>query len=165
MLTFSDLIKKGVAPSPYKTNVIGPENSGLRISSYYNCCCIISDTHRRKGEDGNYYITGQLFRNKANTECFIYSRTWGGYCFKDSSLKCACLFDYCRSNYKTIEHTIVNGDDVLVLKDFTDEQKEYYDKYFGVNAEIGNEICADYQKRKKDAIKYADIARSLNFVY
>ena len=75
------------------------------------------------------------------------------------------MFDYCRSNYKTIEHTIVNGDDVLVLKDFTDEQKEYYDKYFGVNAEIGNEICADYQKRKKDAIKYADIARSLNFVY
>lgn len=165
MLTFSDLIKKGVAPSPYKTNVIGPENSDRFIINYNNIWGIISDTHMSKGEDGNYYITGQLFRNKANTERFIYSSTWGGYCFKDSSLKCACLFDYCRSNYKTIEHTIVNGDDVLVLKDFTEEQKEYYDKYFGVNAEIGNEICADVQKRKKDAIKNADIARSLNFVY
>ena len=45
------------------------------------------------------------------------------------------------------------------------QPKEYYDKYYGVNAQIGNEVSADWQKREKDAQKTADIARSLNFVY
>ena len=164
MLTFSDLIKKGIAPSPYKKDVITTDSDRF-IINYNNIWGIISDTHMGKGEDGNYYITGQLFKDKAKTENFIHAWTWGGYCFKDSSLKCTSLFQYCQSNYKTVAHEIVNGDDVLVLKEFTDEQKEYYDKYYGVNAQIGNEVSADWQKREKDAQKTADIARSLNFVY
>lgn len=165
MLTFSDLIKKGVAPSPYKTNVIGPETSDRFIINYNNIWGIISDTHMSKGEDGNYYITGQLFKNREKTQNFLYAYMWGGYCFKDSSLKCNSLFNYCQSNYKTVSHEIVNGDDVLVLREFTDEQKEYYDKYFGVNSQIGNEVSADWKKREDAEKKNADIARSLNFVY
>ena len=75
------------------------------------------------------------------------------------------LFDYLRRNYKTVSHEIVNGDDVLVVRDFTEEQREYYDKYYGVNAQIGNTVCADYKKIEKDATKNADVERSLHFVY
>lgn len=164
MKTFSDLIKSGVAPSPYKTNVISNETDRF-IINYNNIWGVISDTHMSKGEDGNYYITGQLFRDRDKTNNFINAWTWGGYCFKDSSLRCESLFNYCRRNYKTIAHEIVNGDDVLVLHEFTEEQKEYYDKYYGVNAEIGNEVCADWKQRDDDAKKNAEVARSLNFVY
>lgn len=167
MLTFNDLIKSGVAPSPYKTNVLGngTDNLDRFIINYNNIWGIISDTHMSKGDDGNYYITGQLFRDRQKTCNFLYALAWGGYCFKDSSLKCQSLYDYCRSNYKTVSHRIVNGDDVLVVKDFTDEQKEYYEKYFGINSEIGNEVSADWKKRDKAAEKNAEIARSFNFVY
>ena len=165
MLTFSDLIKSGIAPSPYKKSVVDDSGSDRFIINYNNIWGIISDTHMSKGEDGLYYITGQLFRDREKTQNFLYAWTWGGYAFKDSSMKCQSLFDYCKKNYKTVAHEIVNGDDVLVLRDFTEEQREYYDKYYGVDAQIGNEVCADWQKREKDANKNAEIARSLNFVY
>ena len=164
MLTFSDLIKSGIAPSPYKKDVITSETDRF-IMNYNNIWGIISDTHMGKGSDGNYYITGQLFRDKDKTQQFLYAWQWGGYWFKYSSLKQRCLFDYIKSNYKTVSHEIVNGDDVLVIKDFTEEQREYYDKYYGVNAEIGNTVCADWKKRDDDAKKNAEIERSLNFVY
>ena len=164
MLTFSDLIKSGIAPSPYKKNVVG-NGSDRFIINYNNIWGIISDTHMSLGEDGVYYITGQLFRDKDKTNNFIYAWTLGGYSFKDSSMHCQSLFDYCRKNYKTIAHEVVNGDDVLAVRDFTEDQREYYNKYYGVNAQIGNEVPADWQKREKDASKNADIARSLNFVY
>ena len=164
MLKFSDLIKSGVAPSPYQRNVVGNQTDRFVIN-YNNIWGVISDTHMSKGDDGVYYITGQLFRNKEKTSSFIYAWNWGGYSFKDSSLRCKSLFSYCQENYKTISHEIVNGDDVLAVRDFTEEQREYYDKYYGVNAQIGNEVSADWKKRDDDAKKTADIARSLNFVY
>lgn len=164
MLTFSDLIEKGIAPSPYKTNVIS-DKSDRFVVNYNNIWGLISDTHMSIGEDGNYYITGQLFRDRRKTEEFVYAWTWGGYSFKDSSLKCQSLRDYCMRNYKTISHEIVNGDDVLVVRNFTEEQRAYYDKYYGVNAQTGNQVCADWKKLERDAEKTADVQRSLNFVY
>ena len=164
MLKFSDLIKNGVAPSPYQRNVVGNQTDRFVINNN-NIWGVISDTHMSKGDDGVYYITGQLFRDKDKTSSFIYAWTWGGYSFKDSSLRCKSLYSYCQENYKTISHEIVNGDDVLAVRDFTEEQREYYDKYYGVNAKIGNEVSADWKKREDDAKKNADIARSLNFVY
>lgn len=164
MLTFSDLIKSGVAPSPYKTNIIGNESDRFVIN-YNNIWGVISDTHMSKGEDGAYYITGQLFRDKEKTQNFLYAWRWGNFYFKDSSLQSQSLYDYCKKNYKTIAHEVVNGDDVLVVRDFTEDQKEYYDKYYGVNAEIGNTVNADWKKLVKDEVKNAEIARSLNFVY
>lgn len=164
MLKFSDLINSGIAPSPYKKNVISNETDRF-IINYNNIWGVISDTHMSKGEDGVYYITGQLFKDRDKTNNFIYAWTWGGYHFKDSSLRCKSLFSYCQENLKTISHEIVNGDDVLAVRDFTEEQKEYYNKYYGVNAQIGNEVSADWKNREDDAKKNAEIARSLNFVY
>lgn len=167
MLTFSDLIKSGIAPAPYKTNIVTNDFESLDrfVINYNNIWGMISDTHMSKGEDGNYYITGQLFRDKEKTTNFLYAWNWGGYQFKNSSVGISSLYDYLRRNYKTVSHEIVNGDDVLVVRDFTKEQREYYDKYYGVNAQIGNQVCADYKKIEKDATKNADVERSLHFVY
>ena len=126
MLTFNDLIKDNVAPSPYKTNIVANNLEELDrfVINYNNIWGVVSDTHMSKGDDGKYYITGQLFRDAKKTNCFVYGTFWGGYCFHDSSMKADCLFSYAQRNGKTIHHEIVNGDDVLVLDDFTEEQRE-----------------------------------------
>lgn len=128
MVTFNDLINKKVAPANYKTNIIGPDIQCLDrfVVNYNNIWGSISDTHISKGEDGNYYITGQLFRDKSKTTQFVYATNWGAYTFKDSSLGVNNLYNYCINNRKTISHTKVNGDDVLVVKPFTKEEDEYY---------------------------------------
>lgn len=167
MLTFSDLIKSGIAPAPYKTNIVGNDISELDrfVINYNNIWGMITDTHMSKGEDGNYYITGQIFKDKGKTNNLLYAWSWGNYQFKDSSIGMISLSEYLKRNYKTVSHEVVNGDDVLVVRNFTEEQREYYDKYYGVNAQIGNEVCADWKKREEDAKKNAEIERSLNFVY
>ena len=164
MQTFTDLIKSGVAPSPYKTNVISNETDRF-IINYNNIWGIISDTHMSKGEDGRYYITGQLFKNKDKTCNFIYAWSWGAYNFKNSSLGYSSLKEYCDRNYKTISHEIVNGDDVLVLTEFTEEQREYYDKYYGATQTDGQTLNVDWKRREKGEEQNTDVARSLNFVY
>lgn len=167
MLTFSDLIKSGIAPSPYKTNIVGNDISKLDrfVINYNNIWGMITDTHMSKGDDGNYYITGQIFKDKGKTNNLLYAWNWGNYQFKDSSIGMISLSEYLKRNYKTVSHEVVNGDDVLVVRNFTEEQREYYDKYFGVNTQMGNEVCADWKKREEDAKKNAEIERSLNFVY
>lgn len=167
MLTFSDLIKSGIAPSPYKTNIVTNDFESLDrfVMNYNNIWGMITDTHMSKGDDGNYYITGQIFKDKGKTNNLLYAWNWGNYQFKDSSIGMISLSEYLKRNYKTVSHEVVNGDDVLVVRNFTEEQREYYDKYFGVNTQMGNEVCADWKKREEDAKKNAEIERSLNFVY
>ena len=79
MLTFSDLIKNNIAPSPYKTNVIGNEltENDRFVINYNNIWGVVTDTHMSKGDDGNYYITGQLFRSREKTEQFLHAWSWG----------------------------------------------------------------------------------------
>ena len=166
MLTFSDLIKNNIAPSPYKTNVIGNEltENDRFVINYNNIWGVVTDTHMSKGDDGNYYITGQLFRSREKTEQFLHAWSWGGCSFKDSSMHCQSLWDYIRNNYKTVQHEIVNGDDVLVLRDFTEEQREYVEKYYK-SCMQGAEVPADWKQREEDSKKNADVERSLIFKY
>lgn len=166
MLTFSDLIKNNIAPSPYKTNVIGNEltENDRFVINYNNIWGVVTDTHMSKGDDGNYYITGQLFRSREKTEQFLHAWSWGGCSFKDSSMRCQSLWDYIRNNYKTVQHEIVNGDDVLVLRDFTEEQREYVEKYYK-SCMQGAEVTADWKQREEDSKKNADVERSLIFKY
>ena len=126
MLSFTDLIKKGVAPSPYKTDIIGNEMPDLDrfIVNYNNIWGCISDTHMSKGDDGRYYITGQLFRNAKQTTQFVYAITWGNYQFCHSSVGANCLAQYCENNGKYLTHEIVNGDNVLVVNSLSAEEIE-----------------------------------------
>ena len=47
MLTFSDLIKSGIAPAPYKTNIVTNDFESLDrfVINYNNIWGMISDTH------------------------------------------------------------------------------------------------------------------------
>lgn len=132
MLTFNDLVNKKIARTPYKTNIIGDDIQCLDrfVVNYNNIWGCISDTHMSKGADGNYYISGQLFRDKEKTKQFVYAMNWGAYTFRDSSLQCANLYNYCLMNHKTISHDIVNGDHTLVVKPFTQDEEEYFVKNF-----------------------------------
>ena len=115
MLTFSDLIKNNVAPTPYEMDVVTTTGLDRLIINYNNIWGCISDTHMSKGEDGNYYITGQLFSDPVLTDEFIASRFWGDYCFKDSSVGAATLEEYLAMFGYTAVRMKRNGDDVICL--------------------------------------------------
>lgn len=123
MITFTDLINSGIAPSPYEFDVV-TTGSDRFVINYNNIWGVISDTHMGIGEDGNYYITGQLFRDARKTSTFVYAYSWGGYTFSNSSLKIATLHEYCRLNHKALRHVKVNGDDVLKLVDVEDNESQ-----------------------------------------
>jgi hypothetical protein len=162
MITFSDLIKNNVAPSPYKFDVITSSSDRFLIN-YNNIWGIVTDTRMSIGEDGNYYITGSLIKNERKTNDLVYSWTWGDYNFNDSSLGISTLFEYCKRNHKTIHHEIVNGDDVLVVKNYTQEQEEYCNKNSCncVNPyPFGACDCSDDTSKKEE-----EIINSLNFKY
>jgi hypothetical protein len=76
------------------------------------------------GADGNYYITGQLFRDEKKTNAFVHASSWGGYTFSNSSLRIVTLHEYCRLNHKALRHVKVNGDDVLKLIDIEDSETQ-----------------------------------------
>lgn len=130
MITFTDLIKNKVAPAPYKTNIIGSELSELDrfIINYNNIWGCVSDTHMSKGDDEKYYITGQLFKDAKKTKQFVYATFWGNYSFNDSSVGVSCLHDYCLRHGKYLRHTIINGDDVLIVNNLSDEEMDLYIK-------------------------------------
>ena len=166
MLTFSDLIKSGIAPTPYKTNIVANDFESLDrfVINYNNIWGMISDTHMSKGEDGNYYITGQLFRDKEKTTNFLYAWNWGGYQFKDSSIGMISLSEYLKRNYKTVSHEIVNGDDVLVVRDFTKEQRVNPPQ--GVGQKVGrSEICRRISAPKGVPPDVPEGERILSFFY
>lgn len=121
MLTLTDLIAQGVAEPIYKNNVVTTTGNDRFIINYNNIWGMISDTHMSKGDDGNYYITGQLFRDEKLTNDFLLSAFWGGYCFKDSSLGVTCLQHYLELNGYNPVRIVVNGDDVLGLIEITKE--------------------------------------------
>ena len=58
MLTFTDLIKQNIAPSPYKTNVIDDSSDRICIN-YNNIWGILTDTHMSKGEDDGNNTRGR----------------------------------------------------------------------------------------------------------
>lgn len=163
MLTFTDLINSGVAPSPYKKNVIGPDTDRFMVN-YNNIWGSVTDTHMSKGDDGKYYITGSLFRRKNKTEELIYGCWWGGYSFSNSSIGYKTLYDYCIANHKVIQHTKVNNDDVLVVFDMSEDQKEYVEKNHMGSDMIYNSgcCCGDIDKQTKNEREIAD---SLGFHY
>lgn len=116
MLTFSDLIANNVAPSPYRMNVVTTTGFDRLIINYNNIWGCISDTHMSKGDDGVYYITGQLLQDEMKFKDFLFSSYWGGYCFKDSSLRVTTLHEYLKMfGYAAVRQTR-NGDCVAVLK-------------------------------------------------
>lgn len=170
MLTFKQLIDAGVAPAPYK-NIIaqGNQERDWFLETYNNIWGVVTDTHMSKTSDGGYIITGQLFRDADKTSNFIYACTWcnGAYRFKDSSAQCESLNMYAQQHHYTISHEKVNGDDALVLRPFTDEQIEYYNKYLAPTAVGYNCVCAsvDYKKREEAEKKHEELAKSFNFRY
>jgi len=115
MLTFSDLIKANVAPAPYEFDVVTTTGLDRMIINYNNIWGCVTDTHMSKGEDGTYYITGQLFRNPDMTDDLLVSEFWGGYCFKDSSVGARSLEQYLESFGYSACRAVKNGDDVLML--------------------------------------------------
>lgn len=158
MITFSDLLKNNVAPSPYKFDVITSSSDRFLIN-YNNIWGVISDTRMSIGEDGNYYITGSLIKNKEKCEQFVYACSWGNYMFKDSSIAVNSLYDYCIKNRKTIQHDIVNGDDVLVIKEFTEEQNKWAEEYMPNCYSLTPCQCSDVSKKEQE------IAATFNFKY
>lgn len=158
MLTFNDLIKDNIAPSPYKTNVIDRSCDRICVN-YNNIWGILTDTHMSKGENGKYYITGSLLKDKRKTNDLVLSGWLGNYSFRDSSVGANNLLDYAHRNHFIIAHTIVNGDDVLELTPMTDEELEWYEK----NNYSGE--CCGYFSDNKQAKKDKDMSEIMCFDY
>lgn len=125
MLTFNDLIKNNVAPSPYKVNVV--DSTDRICINYNNIWGVLTDTHMSKGEDGKYYITGSILKDRRLAENLVMYCNWGNYYFRDSSVGAYCLLDFAHKNHLVISHSIINGDDVLELKPMTDDEIKWYE--------------------------------------
>jgi len=117
MLTFNDLIKKGVGEAKYKT-IIKPTTEMDDMVRFYNSVWgIVNDTHMAK-EDDRYIITGSAVRMKEKFQYFLSSYSWGGYGFVNNS---GCYTYY---TFSTImrekgyygEFSICNGDTCYVYR-------------------------------------------------
>lgn len=159
MLTFNDLISQNITPSPYKTNVIDDSSDRICIN-YNNIWGILTDTHMSRGEDGKYYITGSLLKNKRKATDLVLNFWWGGYSFSDSSVGANSLLDYAHKNHLLVAHEIVNGDDALVLTQMTDDEIEWYEK-----TQKGNVCCYGCYADEKPTKKDKDMSNLLCFDY
>ena len=160
MLTFTDLIKQNIAPSPYKTNVINDSSDRICIN-YNNIWGILTDTHMSKGEDGKYYITGSLLKNKTKTVSLVNYTTWGGVYFGDSSVNAVSLSDYAHKNHLLISHDIVNGDDVLVLTPMDEDEIKWYEETCTGQCVYAQDVPYIDKKTQKDK----DMSTLLCFEY
>mgnify|MGYP006978482456 CR=1 FL=1 len=161
MLTFNELIKNNIAPSPYKTNVIDCSSDRICIN-YNNIWGILTDTHMSKGENGKYYITGSLLKDKNKTIDLVHSSFLGNCFFRDASVNAYNLLDYVHKNHLLVAHSIVNGDDVLELTPMTDDEIKWYEEN-----NIGNNkyCCAGCFVDNKLTKNDKDMSKMLCFDY
>lgn len=125
MLTFSDLVKNGVASFKYR-NLHKETTETDPIVRMYNCIWgIVNDTHMSKSENGEYIITGSAIRNTNMFMSFLSCSVWGGYHFPDisgsaagtmTSFNCAMGRHGYYGGFQA-----VNGDTVFVYRKSDDE--------------------------------------------
>lgn len=91
---FSELVAKGVAPSPYQTDTFSETSTGTcaLCRLYNNIWGSVSGTCMANKGDGKFVITGSMFRQPDLWEKFLTSENWGLYVFKQAS-KFATLRD------------------------------------------------------------------------
>lgn len=147
MLTMKELIENGVAPSHY-INTWEPNESDRFSINYNNIFGCISDTYMHKSAvDDSYIITGSLFKDRVKTQQFVYACEWCKCRFSDSSLHVNSLMSYANSRLMTISHEVLNGDDVLVCRPMTEEQKAAYERSATLNCDrccpCAGDACTD----------------------
>lgn len=130
MITFNELIEKGVAEPNYKTTT-QPDHFEwdevvVRYNQIWGC---VTDTHCAKLDRTRYIITGQLIKNPIKTEQLVFDCSWGGYKFGCSICHAENLCQFAADRHLNITHEIVNGDDVLILSKYTKEQEDHLTKY------------------------------------
>lgn len=124
MITFTDLINKGVAPSPYQTNIVGGDitNYDPFVINYNNIWGVVTDTHMSKGDNNYYYISGSLISDYNKTRSLFYDTHVGNYYFNNSSLGTSTLYEFLRNFRKKAKRMVVNGDWVIVIEKMSEEQ-------------------------------------------
>lgn len=84
---FSELIKQGIAPSPYNTNTFGETSTGTSnvCRLYNNIWGSVSGTCMAyKEEENKYVITGSIMRQPELWDKFLHAENWGLYVFKQA---------------------------------------------------------------------------------
>lgn len=115
---FKQMIDNGVAPGPYKNDVISndtPETDYI-CRVYNNFWSVVTDTHMSMTDDGRRVVTGSFItRTETGSpsihmfDRFICSTYWG-----------ACQFPYpfcqiLRQNNLHVEYDVINGAECAVL--------------------------------------------------
>ena len=119
MNRFTELLKQGIAQSPYKTDTFREQSSGSNAVCrlYNNVWGSVSDTHMVRHEDG-YVITGSMIRQPELFDKFINAETWGIYSFKHAT-KIPTLADFFKLHQLEGQYNVQNGDTVYKLLPIT----------------------------------------------
>ncbi len=115
MNRFTELLKQGIAQSPYKTDTFKEQSSGSNgiCRLYNNVWGSVSDTHMVQHEDG-YVITGSMIRQPELFDKFINAENWGVYSFKQAT-KIPTLADFFKMYQLSGQYGTQNGDAVYKL--------------------------------------------------
>jgi hypothetical protein len=121
MLTFSDLIKNGVAPSRYEQPIAKETPTGDPfVRAYNNVWGVVSDTHMNKIDDDDYFITGTLVVNQRRWMQFLNAEHWGAYSFLNTAAarvnNAKTLSDFLTANGLEGYFDTINGDQVFYLR-------------------------------------------------
>lgn len=114
MNRFSEWIKQGIAPSPYKTDTFNDRPSDGLCRLYNNLWGALTDTHMTKHDNGHYVITGSMLRDQEKFNSFIDAPAWCSCNFKQAS-GVNTLGELFAMHSLVGKHTIQNNDAVYEL--------------------------------------------------